>query len=74
MSDPEELPLKKFENHSSALAIKQNVSVNQNFNFSNTDVSDILKEITAIMIEKNGTFSSTSTIQLKETSDFVHHQ
>ena len=42
----------KFENHPSVQAVKQNVSVNQDFYFSNIEVSDILKE-TAALNNKN---------------------
>ena len=44
LSNPVEIAIKKFENHPNVQAIKQNISVNNNFYFSNTEVSDILKE------------------------------
>ena len=37
-------PLRKLEIHPGIQAIKQNISLNQDFNFSNTEVRDILKE------------------------------
>ena len=50
-------------------AIKQNISVNKNFYFSNTDVSDILKETTAVNNKNNDTFSNIQTKLLKEVSN-----
>ena len=38
MSEPLEIAIKKFGNHPSVIAINQNISVNQNFNFSNMSV------------------------------------
>ena len=48
LSVPVEIAIRKFENHPMVQAIKQNVSVNQDFYFSNTEVSGILKETTAL--------------------------
>ena len=54
LSDPEnlnnsvEIVIRKFENHPSVQAIKQNISVNKDFHFRNTEFSDILKETTAL--------------------------
>ena len=55
LSDLAEIAVRKFENHSSVQAIKQNISVNQHFYFSNAEVRDILKETTALNNKKNGT-------------------
>ena len=71
LSDPSEIAIRKFENHPSVQAIKQNISVNKDFYFSNTEVSDILKETTALNNEKNGTFGNVPTKLLKEVSDIV---
>ena len=70
-SNPVEIAIRKFENHPSVQAIKQNISVNKDFYFSNTEVSDILKETTALNNEKNGTFGNIPTKLLKEVSDIV---
>ena len=53
-SNPVEIAIRKFENHPSVQAIKQNISVNKDFYFSSTEVSDILKETTALNNKKNG--------------------
>ena len=36
VSNPVEIAIRKFENHPSVQAIKQNISVNKDFYFSNT--------------------------------------
>ena len=70
LSAPVEYAIKKFENHPSVEAIKQNVSVNQKFYFFNTKVlRDILKETTALNNKKNNTFGNIPTKLLKEVSD-----
>ena len=61
LSNPVEIAIRKFEHHPSVQAIKQNISENQDFYFSNTDVKDILKEITAFNNKKKGTFGNTPT-------------
>ena len=76
LSDPEnlnnsvEIVIRKFENHPSVQAIKQNISVNQDFYFSNTEIKDdILKETAAFSNKKNSTFNNIPTKRLKEVSD-----
>ena len=64
-----EIVIKKFENQPSVQAFKQNISVNKDFYFSITDVSDIRKETTALNNKKNGTFGNIPTKLLKEVSD-----
>ena len=71
LSNPVEIAIREFENHSSVQAIKQNISVNKDFYFSNTEVSDILKETTALNNVKNGAFGNIPTKLLKEVSDIV---
>ena len=48
LSNPTDIAIRKFENHPSVQAIKQNISVNKDFHFPNTEFSDILKETTAL--------------------------
>ena len=50
-------------------AIKQNISVNQDFYFSNTKVNDILKGTADLNNKKNCTFGNNPTKLLKEVSD-----
>ena len=59
LGDPAEIAIKKFGNHWSVVqAIKQNISVNRNHYFTNTDVGDKLKETLALKNKKNGTFGN----------------
>ena len=69
LSNPVEIAIKKFENHPSVQAIKQNTSAKQNFYFSNTEVGDILKESTGLSNKKNCNFGNTPTKRLKEVSN-----
>ena len=69
LSNPVEIAIRKFENHPSVQAIKQIISVNKDFYFSNTDVSDILKETTVLNNKKNGTFGNIPTKLLNEVCD-----
>ena len=45
-SDSVDIDIRKFKNHPSVQAIKKNISVNQNFYFSNTIDNDLLKNVT----------------------------
>ena len=71
LSDPVEIAIRKFENHPSVQAIKQNISVKQDFYFSKTEVRDILKETTASNNKKNGTFGNILTKLLKEVYEMT---
>ena len=53
LSDPVEIATRKFENHQSVQAIKQNISVNHDFFFSNTKVRDIFKETATLNNKSN---------------------
>ena len=48
LSNPIDIAIRKFEKHQNVQAIKQNISVNKDFHFSNTEVSYILEETTAL--------------------------
>ena len=69
LSNPVEIAIKKFENHPSVQAIKRKISVNKDFYFSNTEVSDKLMETTALDNKNNGNFGNIPTKLLKEVSD-----
>ena len=64
-----EIAIRKFENHPSVQAIKQNIWVNQDFYFSNTEVRDTLKETTTLNNKKNGAFGNISMKRLNEVYD-----
>ena len=66
---PDDYYLSDTENLSDPVEIEENISVNQDFYFSNTEVRDILKETTALNNKKNGTFGNIPTKLLKEVSD-----
>ena len=68
LNNPVEIAIRKFENHPSVQAIKQSISANKDVCFSNAEVSDILKDTTALNHKKNGTFVNIPTKRLKEMS------
>ena len=68
LSDPVENAIRKFENHPSVQAIKQNIS---DLYFSNTEVRDILKETTALNKKKIVALLISQKKHLKEVI-FVH--
>ena len=69
LSDPLDIAIKKFENHPSITAIRNNVNLSSKFNFNNIEVSNILKEISVLDKNKNGTFNNIPAKCLKETSN-----
>ena len=69
LSNPVEIAIREFEKHPSVQAIKQTISVNQDFYFSDTEVRDILKETTTLNNKNNGTFCNIPTKLLKQVSD-----
>ena len=50
-----EITIRKFENYSIVQAINQNISVNQDFYFSNTKIREKLKKVTTLNYKKNNT-------------------
>ena len=69
MSVPIEILVKMFENHWTFQPIKPNISTDEKFNFSNTDLWDIFKESTTLNNKKNVTLEKTRKKYLKEWSD-----
>ena len=69
LSNPVDIAIRKFENHPSVQAIKQIISVNNDFHFSNTEVSDVTTKTTALNNKKNDTFGTIPTKLLNEVSD-----
>ena len=68
LSDPVEITIRTIENNLIVQAIKQNISVDQDLYFSDTEVRDILHETTALHNKKNGTFGNIPTKCLEEVS------
>ena len=69
LSNATDIAIRKFENHPSVQAIKQNISGKNYFYFSKIDVSGIFTETTALNNEKNGTSGNIPRRLLKEVSD-----
>ena len=71
LDDPVEIAIKKFENHPSIKAIKENITLQDEFEFifSNTDTEEISKEISDLDTNKSGTFGNIPTKLIKEFSD-----
>ena len=68
MSNPVEIAIKKFENHTSVQIIKEHIYVNQEFDFEQASIDDILKEMKSLDNKKNGTFNNTLSNCMKEVS------
>lgn len=73
LSETEKIAFTKFQNHSSAQAVKLNIFVDQIFNFFNIDISNILEEITVWKNSRNDTIGNISTKYLKKCMTFGHH-
>ena len=69
-----EIAIRKFENHPSVQAIKQNILVNQDFCFSDTEVSDILKETAVLNNKNNGTLKEVSDIRAPALNDIWNNE
>ena len=67
MSDPIDIAIKKFENHPSIITIKENIS-SVDFNFLETNLEEISKEIKNLNPKKKGTFNDIPSNLLQETS------
>ena len=74
LSNSIEITIRKFENHPSVQAIKQSILVNQDFYFSDTEVSDILKETTVLNNKKNGTLKEVSDIRAPALNDIWNNE
>ena len=72
LSDPVDIAIGEFENHPSVQAIMQNILVNQDFYFPNTEVSNILKETTALNYKKVEPLVISQQSFLKKCLTFVH--
>ena len=71
LSDPVEIAIRNFENYPSVQAIKQNISVNQDFYFSNTEVRDRLQETTVANNKNNGAFGNIPTVYWLQKSAWI---
>ena len=71
ISDPVFIALKKFQDHPSILEIKNNVSIESEFSFSQITVNEMMTEINNLDVKKSGTYMNIPTKCLKEARDVV---
>ena len=69
LSNPAETAIKKFENHPNVHIIKEYICVEQEFDFEQVSIDDILKEMKNLGNKKNGTFKNIPSDCLKEISE-----
>ena len=69
LESPVDIAIKKFENHPSVKAIKENIIVHEEFEFCIEEVSNISKEILNLDSNKKGTFKNIPAKRLKENAD-----
>ena len=74
LSNSIEIAIRKSENHPSVQAIKQSILINQDFYFSDTEVSDILKETTVLNDKNNGTLKEVSDIRAPALNDIWNNE
>ena len=65
LDNPIEMAIKKFENHPSVLSIKETISINELFQFSDK----ILSEVNNLDNKKVGSYENIPTKILKESSE-----
>ena len=68
-SNPVEIAIKKFENYPSVQIIKEQICADQEFDFEQVCVDEILKEMKNLDKKKNGTFKNIPSTHLKEVSE-----
>ena len=68
-SNPEETAIKKSENHPSVQIIKERICTDQEFDFEQLSIDEILKEMKNLDNKKNGTFNNKPSNHLKEVSE-----
>ena len=71
LSDPVLIAVKKFQDHPSIVEIKQHVSIESEFSFSEVNVNEIMTEINNLDVKKSGTVMNIPTKRLKEAKDVV---
>ena len=67
LSDPVDIALKKYECHPSILDIKEHVTLNSIFSFSEVNYEEMKKEVKNLNTKKSGTFMDISPKLLQET-------
>ena len=82
LSNPVQIPINKCENHPSVHITKEHVCVDQEFDFEQVSIDDILKEIKDMFIknkinrlhERAVVCSTYESLLIKDNSFSVHHQ
>ena len=70
LEDPIDIAIKRFENHPSIPAIKEKIPLNQDrFSFTETDLTEMEKEIKSLNTKKATTFNNIPPKILRDTSD-----
>ena len=72
LEDPNEIAIKKFENHLSVLSIKETITINELFQFSEITSEEILSEINNLDNKKVGSYKNIPTKVLKESSEISY--
>ena len=82
LSNPVQIPINKCENHPSVHITKEHICVDQEFDFEQVSIDDILKEIKDMFIknkinrlhERAVVCSTYESLLIKDNSFSVHHQ
>ena len=68
-TNPVDIAIQKFDNHSSVKLIRDNSTLSDMFKFETVSLDAILKEIKNLNSTKNGTFKNIPKYCLKEIVD-----
>ena len=69
LSDPVQIAVEKYKNHSSILMIQNNVTIDQSFSFQIASTDTIYKPINLLNLKKNGTHGGNPPKYLKLASN-----
>ena len=72
LGDPVDIALEKFKDHASAKSIKENVSNESLFHFTEISVPEMTKELSSLNLKKAGTFGNIPIKVLKLYSDICN--
>ena len=72
LGDPVDITLEKFKDHASAKSIKENVSNESLFHFTEISVPEMTKKLSSLNLKKAGTFGNIPIKVLKLYSDICN--
>ena len=72
LGDPVDIALEKFKDHPSVKVIKENVSTESLFQFTEISLSEMTKELSSLNSKKTGTFGNIPFKVLKISSDICN--